>query len=66
MTINVKKLAKISRPFKIILGAALVGYGYYSSNPWFYLGAIPLVSGIVGFCLLCKITRQCTITGKDI
>ena len=65
MAINAKKIAKICRPFRIILGAALIGYGYYSGNQWFYLGALPLVAGIIGLCPICKITGQCTITGKD-
>ena len=65
MAINAKKIAKICRPFRIILGLALIGYGFYSGNNWFYLGAIPLIAGIIGICPACSITGQCTITGKD-
>lgn len=58
---NVMKIRKICRPFRIVLGAGLIGYGVYSGNGWFYLGVIPLIAGIVNFCPLCKITKQCDI-----
>jgi len=58
---NVIKIRKFCRPFRIVLGTALIGYGAYSGNPWFYLGAIPLIAGIMNFCPLCKITGQCNI-----
>ncbi len=61
---NALKMAKFCRPFRIVLGAALLGYGVYSGNSWFYLGVLPLIAGIIGFCPACKITGQCTITGK--
>ncbi|MHC3993328.1 YgaP family membrane protein [Thiomicrolovo sp. ZZH C-3] len=58
---NVIKIRKFCRPFRIALGAALIGYGAYSGNPWFYLGVIPFIAGIMNFCPLCKITGQCNI-----
>jgi len=58
---NVMKIRKICRPFRIVLGTGLIGYGIYSGNEWFYLGVIPLIAGIVNFCPLCKITKQCDI-----
>ena len=60
---NVEKIRAICRPFRIVLGAGLIGYGVYSSNSWFYLGAIPLIAGLINFCPLCKITGQCEILG---
>jgi len=60
---NVKKIRAFCRPIRIIGGLALIGYGVYSENSWFYLGAIPLIAGLVNFCPLCKITGQCKITG---
>ena len=62
-SMNVEKVRAICRPFRIVLGASLIGYGVYSSNPWFYLGAIPLIAGLINFCPLCKITGQCDILG---
>ena len=58
---NVMKIRKICRPLRIVLGTGLMGYGVYSGNVWFYLGVIPLIAGIVNFCPLCKITKQCDI-----
>ena len=58
---NVPKIRRFCRPFRILLGLSLIGYGAYSGNPWFYLGVIPLVAGIMNFCPLCKVTGQCEI-----
>jgi hypothetical protein len=60
---NVQKIRSVCRPLRIVLGAALIGYGVYSGNQWFYLGAIPLIAGLINFCPLCKITGQCDIMG---
>ncbi len=65
MAINAKKLAKFCRPFRIVLGLILIGIAVYTGNKWFYLGIIPLIAGIAGFCPACAITGQCTILGKD-
>ena len=40
----------MSRMLRILIGAGLVGYGFYSGNAWFYLGLIPLVTGLVNWC----------------
>ena len=58
---DVNKIRKICRKFRIALGAVLIGYGIYSGNVWFYLGAIPLIAGVVDFCPLCIITKKCDI-----
>ena len=65
MAINVKKLRAFCRPFRIVLGLVLIGIGVITGIKWFYLGAIPLIAGIIGFCPACAITGQCTILGKD-
>ena len=62
---NAKKIRAVCRPLRILLGAGLIGYGFVSGIQWFYLGAIPLIAGLVNFCPLCKITGQCDIMGKD-
>ncbi|NKQ41193.1 MAG: DUF2892 domain-containing protein [Sulfurovum sp.] len=64
MAINALKIAKFCKPFRIVLGLALVGYAIYSGNNWFYLGLLPLIAGLVGFCPACLATGQCTATGK--
>ena len=65
MAINAKKMAKFCRPFRIVLGLVLIGIGFYTGIKWFYLGILPLVAGIIGFCPACALTGQCTILGKD-
>jgi hypothetical protein len=66
MAINAKKMAKFCRPFRIVLGTGLIIAGFVTGIKWFYLGILPLIAGIAGFCPACAITGQCTILGKDI
>ena len=61
---NVEKIRAVCRPFRIVLGASLIGYGIYSEVSWFYLGVVPLIAGLVNFCPLCKITGECDILPK--
>jgi hypothetical protein len=65
MAINAKKMAKFCRPFRIVLGLGLIIAAYFTGIKWLYLGILPLVAGIVGFCPACAITGQCTILGKE-
>ena len=37
---------------RIGVGLALIGYGVYSSNAWFFLGLAPLVTGLINWCPL--------------
>jgi len=62
---DVKKIRKVCRPIRIVLGLGLIAYGVYSGNNWFYLSAIPLVAGIMNICPLCKITGQCELMPKS-
>ena len=41
-----------NRIVRIVVGLALIGYGVYSANAWFYLGVIPLITGIINWCPL--------------
>ncbi len=65
MAINAKKMAKFCRPFRIVLGLALIVAAYFTGIKWLYLGIIPLIAGLVGFCPACAVTGQCTIFGKE-
>jgi len=58
---NVNKIRAFCRPFRIVIGLALIGYGVFSGNQWFYLGVIPLIAGLSNFCPLCIITKKCDI-----
>jgi hypothetical protein len=66
MALDAKKMMKICRPFRIVLGIGLLTAGFMTNNDWFALGIIPLIAGLVGFCPACAITKQCTILGKDL
>ncbi len=55
------KIRSFCRVFRIFIGLALIGYGVYSGNAWFYLGAIPLTAGIANFCPLCIISKKCDL-----
>ncbi len=53
------KIRAFCSPFRIVLGLALIGYGIYSGNNWFFLGVIPLIAGLTKFCPLCIISKKC-------
>jgi len=53
------KIRAFCSPFRIVLGLALIGYGIYSGNNWFFLGVIPLIAGVTKFCPLCIISKKC-------
>ena len=61
---NVNKIRKVCRVFRIVLGLALIGYGLSTivndaPNYWWLLGAAPLMAGFMNFCPLCLITKKC-------
>lgn len=41
-----------NRIARIVIGLALIGYGIYSGNAWFYLGVLPLFTGLLNWCPL--------------
>lgn len=49
----------MNRILKIIIGLALIGYGFYSDNYWFYLGVMPLITGIINWCPMNRIMGEC-------
>lgn len=53
------KIRRFCRPFRIVLGLVLIVIGFLLSNPWFYLGIIPLIVGLLDFCPLCIISKKC-------
>jgi len=61
---NYNKIRSFCIPFRIVLGLALIAYAFYSGNNWFYLGAIPLIAGLLKFCPICIITKKCDIETK--
>lgn len=49
----------MGRMLRIIIGLALIGYGIYSGNSWFYLGVIPLITGLINWCPMEKLMGEC-------
>ena len=58
---NVEKIRNFCRPFRIVMGLALIAVAVVTQNNWFYLGVIPLLAGVTNFCPLCMITKQCDL-----
>ena len=65
---NVNKIRSVCRVIRIVVGLALIGVGVSGilnatpeapANYLWFLGAIPLTAGIINFCPLCLITKQC-------
>lgn len=54
------KIRSFCRPFRIVVGLILIIIGFLISNPWFYLGIIPLIIGVVDFCPVCIFSKKCT------
>ena len=44
---------------RIVIGFALVAYAITSGNEWFFLGFIPLTTGLINICPLKKLFGNC-------
>lgn len=57
---------KVDRVIRILLGAILIAAGVYFKSWWGAVGAIPLLTGFVGICLIYKIlgVSTCCTTCK--
>jgi len=58
---NYNKIRSFCQIFRIVGGLALIVAGIMTGNYWFYLGAIPLIAGILNFCPLCLISKKCDL-----
>ena len=47
MNINVGKYERIIR---IVAGLAIIIWGVYAKNWWGLIGAVPLITGLIGWC----------------
>ncbi len=52
-----KNVGGIDRILRIVVGAAVLGYAAYlwqatgnPPSPWYLLGAVPLLTGLIGWC----------------
>ncbi len=55
----------MDRWIRIIVGIALVAYAFFAKQPIAYIGVIPLVTGLAGFCLIYPIFKFSTCSKKD-
>lgn len=60
-----EKIRMFCRPFRIVVGLILIAVGFFTSNPWFYLGVIPLIAGLTNFCPACIISKKCDLNKKE-
>jgi len=49
----------MNRIMRIVVGLALIGYAIFSGNAWFYLGVIPLLTGVINYCPMEKLMGGC-------
>jgi hypothetical protein len=59
------KIRNFCRKFRIMLGLVLIVTGYLMGDgtvqwSWWYLGALPLIAGILDFCPICIFSNKCT------
>jgi hypothetical protein len=46
-----KNIHQIERVVRIVAGIGLVSLTFWGpANPWFFLGLIPLATGLIGWC----------------
>ncbi|KHD90041.1 MAG: membrane protein [Bdellovibrio sp. ArHS] len=46
-----KNIHPVERIIRIVLGAALTSLAFWGpANPWFLLGLVPLITGLLGWC----------------
>jgi hypothetical protein len=66
MNINAVKMRKFCRPFRIVLGLALIIGAVVTGMKILYIGILPLIAGVMNFCPTCHFTGQCDLWGKDL
>jgi len=62
MNINVGNIERIVR---VVIGLAIIIWGFYAKNWWGAIGIIPLVTGLIGWCPLYALLRINTCSLKD-
>ncbi len=45
-----KNVGSIDRVIRIVAGIAIIGAGLYYQNWWGAIGAVPLLTGLMGWC----------------
>ena len=55
------KIKKVCSNVRIVVGLVLIIVAAITDIRWFYLGIIPLITGIVSFCPICLVTDKCDL-----
>lgn len=56
----------IERVIRVVLGVAILSLAYFGpQTPWAFLGVIPLITGLLGFCPLYKVIGFSTCSGEN-
>jgi len=59
-------VGKLDRGLRIIVGLAILSLAFFGPmTPWGYLGLIPLLTGVVGFCPLYPLIKVNTCKVKS-
>ncbi len=54
----------IDRILRVIVGLGLVAYAFFGAQPIAYIGIVPLVTGLFGFCPIYPIFKISTCKKK--
>lgn len=55
----------IDRVLRIVAGAGILSLAFVGpQTPWAYIGLVPLITGLVGFCPLYSVLGLCTCPVK--
>ncbi|AHZ83637.1 DUF2892 domain-containing protein [Bdellovibrio bacteriovorus] len=67
MSVFSKNEGSVDRTLRIVVGLGLISLAFVGpANPWFLLGTIPLVTGLVGWCPAYQIFGLSTCQHKKV
>jgi hypothetical protein len=56
---EMKNISNGERIIRLVIGAAVIGWGLWARNWWGAIGLLPLLTGIIGWCGLYQILGTC-------
>lgn len=67
MQVFSKNIGTTERIIRIVVGLVITSLAFWGpANPWFLLGLIPVMTGLVGWCALYQILHIDTIRHKKV
>ena len=58
-------VGSIDKAIRIVAGLALIGWGLYAQSWWGALGAVPLLTALIGWCPAAWPLGLCTVKDKS-